>query len=81
MSTKPLSQQVVTGADGAESANAQDGAVRPRDSLFHWCGTADSVRRTNERGKRCSLLDAYFGPDFVIDLRGASSTVPIDPPD
>ena len=61
MSTKPLSQQVVTGADGAESANAQDGAVRPRDSLFHWCGTADSVRRTNERGARCSLLDAYFG--------------------
>jgi len=61
MSTKPLSQQVVTGANGAESANAQDGAVRARDSLFHWCGTADSVRRTNERSARCSLLDAYFG--------------------
>lgn len=61
MSTKPLAQQVVTGANGAESANAQDGAVRARDSLFHWCGTADSVRRTNERGARCSLLDAYFG--------------------
>ena len=61
MSTKPLSQQVVTGANGAESANAQDGAVRARDSLFHWCGTAESVRRTNERGARCSLLDAYFG--------------------
>ena len=61
MSTKPLAQQVVTGANGAESANAQDGAVRPRDSLFHWCGTADSIRRTNQRGERCSLLDAYFG--------------------
>ena len=61
MSTKPLSQQVVTGANGAESADAQDGAVRPRDSLFHWCGTADSVRRANKRGARCSLLDAYFG--------------------
>jgi DNA ligase 1 len=61
MSTKPLAQQVVTGANGAESANAQDGAVRPRDSLFHWCGTADSLRRTNDRGARCSLLEAYFG--------------------
>jgi DNA ligase-1 len=61
MSTKPLAQQVVPGADGAESANAEDGAVRPRDSLFHWCGTADSVRRATERPQKCALLEAYFG--------------------
>ena len=61
MSTKPLAQQVVSGADGAESANAGDGAVRPRDSLFHWCGTAHSVQRTTNRLEKCALLAAYFG--------------------
>jgi DNA ligase-1 len=61
MSTKPLAKQVVHGANGAESANAQDGAIRPRDSLFHWCGTADSLRQTPDRAAKRSLLDAYFG--------------------
>ena len=61
MSTKPLAKQVVHGANGAESANAQDGAIRARDSLFHWCGTADSLRETPDRPHKRSLLDAYFG--------------------
>ena len=61
MSTKPLAKQVVRGANGAESANAQDGAIRARDSLFHWCGTADSLQNTTDRAGKRSLLDAYFG--------------------
>ena len=61
MSTKPLAKQVVHGANGAESANAQDGAIRARDSLFHWCGTADSLQTTHDRAGKRALLDAYFG--------------------
>jgi DNA ligase-1 len=61
MSTKPLAKQVVHGANGAESANAQDGAIRARDSLFHWCGTADSLQTTPHRADKRALLDAYFG--------------------
>jgi len=61
MSTKPLAQQVVPGANGAESATAEDGAVRPRDSLFHWCGTADAIRQSTDHVEKVSLLEAYFG--------------------
>jgi len=60
MSTKPVAHQVVPGARGAESAAAEDGAVRPRDSLFHWCGTADAIRTTTSRPEKRSILDAYF---------------------
>lgn len=60
MSTKPLAQQVVPGADGAESATAEDGAVRPRDSLFHWCGTVDAIRQSTKRVEKSALLEAYF---------------------
>jgi DNA ligase 1 len=60
MSTKPLAQQVVPGANGAESATAEDGAVRPRDSLFHWCGTVDAIRQSADRYQKGSLLRAYF---------------------
>jgi hypothetical protein len=61
MSTKPLAHQVVPGANGAEAANANHGAIRPRDSLFHWCGTADSIRESRKREEKRALLDAYFG--------------------
>ena len=61
MSTTPLAKQVVHGANGAESANAQDGAIRARDSLFHWCGTAASLRQTTDHMDKRALLDAYFG--------------------
>jgi DNA ligase-1 len=60
MSTKPVAHQVVTGAGGAESAAAEEGAVRARDSLFHWCGTADAIRTTTTRPGKRSILDAYF---------------------
>lgn len=60
MSTKPVAHQVVPGARGAESAAAEDGAVRPRDSLFHWCGTADAIRTTPSRPEKRAILDAYF---------------------
>ena len=60
MSTKPLAQQIVPGANGAESSTAEDGAVRPRDSVFHWCGTVDAVRRATEPGEKSALLGAYF---------------------
>jgi hypothetical protein len=60
MSTKPLSHQVVPGADGAEAANANQGAIRPRDSLFHWCGTADSISGSVKRDEKRALLEAYF---------------------
>jgi hypothetical protein len=60
MSTKPLAHQVVPGVEGAESAAAEDGAVRPRDSLFHWCGTVDALRQPTNNADRQSLLDAYF---------------------
>ena len=60
MSTKPVAHQVVPGARGAESAGAEEGAVRPRDSLFHWCGTADAIRTTATRPEKRAILDAYF---------------------
>jgi len=60
MSTKPVAHQVVPGARGAESAAAEEGAVRPRDSLFHWCGTADAIRTTTSGPEKRAILDAYF---------------------
>jgi len=60
MSTKPLATQIVPGSEGAESASAEDGAIRPRDSFFHWCGTVDAVRQTNDPDDRQDLLEAYF---------------------
>lgn len=60
MSTKPLAKQVVPGAKGAESSTAEDGAVRPRDSVFHWCGTVDAIRRTSDPLEKGALLGAYF---------------------
>ena len=60
MSTKPVAHQVVPGARGAESAAAEEGAVRSRDSLFHWCGTADAIRTTTSRSEKRAILDAYF---------------------
>ena len=60
MSTKPVAHQVVPGARGAESAGAEEGAVRPRDSLFHWCGTADAIRTTATRPEKRAILDAYL---------------------
>lgn len=60
MSTKPIATQVVPGAEGAESAAAEDGAVRPRDSLFHWCGTVDAIRVTPHREEKRAILVAYF---------------------
>jgi DNA ligase-1 len=61
MSTKPLAHQVVPGANGAEAANANHGAIRARDSLFHWCGTAASIENSTKREEKRALLDAYFG--------------------
>src|SRR4029450_8623204 len=60
MSTKPLAHQVVPGARGAESSAAEGGAVRSRDSLFHWCGTVDAIRVTPNRPEKRAILDAYF---------------------
>ena len=60
MSTKPIAKQVVPGDEGAESAAAQEGAVRPRDSLFHWCGTVDAIRVTPHREEKRAILVAYF---------------------
>jgi len=60
MSTKALAQQVVPGANGAESSTAEDGAVRPRDSVFHWCGTVDAVHRASDPLEKRALLGAYF---------------------
>ncbi len=60
MSTKPLAKQVVPGAKGAESSTAEDGAVRPRDSVFHWCGTVDAIRRASDPIEKGALLGAYF---------------------
>jgi DNA ligase-1 len=60
MSTKPLAKQVVPGANGAESSTAEDGAVRPRDSVFHWCGTVDAIRRSSDPLEKGALLAAYF---------------------
>ena len=60
MSTKPLANQVVPGAKGAESSTAADGAVRPRDSVFHWSGTVDAIRRASDPVEKSALLGAYF---------------------
>ncbi len=60
MSTKSVAHQVVPGARGAESAAAEEGAVRRRDSLFHWCGTADAIRGATTRLEKRAILDAYF---------------------
>ena len=60
MSTKPLARQVVPGPAGAESASAADGSIRPRDSLFHWCGTADALMATDDAQEKRSFLEAYF---------------------
>ena len=60
MSTKPLAHQVMPGAADAESSTAATGAVRARDSLFHWCGTADAVRVAPDPSQKRLLLDAYF---------------------
>ena len=61
MSTKPRAQQVVTGADGTESTTASRGAPRPRESLFHLCGTADTIRQTPRRDDKRALLEPYLG--------------------
>ena len=60
MSTKSIAHQVVPGARGAESAAAEEGAVRTRDSLFHWCGTADAIQGAATRPERRAILDVYF---------------------
>jgi DNA ligase-1 len=60
MSTKPLADQIVTGANGAESATADEGAVRARDSFFRWCGTVDAIGQSTKREDKRALLEAYF---------------------
>jgi DNA ligase-like protein len=60
MSTKPIATQVVPGAQGPESAAAEEGAVRARDSLFHWCGTVDAIRVTPHSEEKRAILVAYF---------------------
>jgi hypothetical protein len=70
MSTKPVAKQVVPGIEGAESAAAEDGAARPRDSFFHWCGTVDAIRVTPHREEKRSILVAYF------EAVGAETIVP-----
>jgi DNA ligase-1 len=85
MSTKPLAHQVVPGPDGAESASAADGATRPRDSLFQWCGTVDALGNTEDADEKRAFLEAYFaaiaeesvGPAtrfFAGDIFAGSST-------
>ena len=61
MSAKPLARQVVTGPNGAESASAADGSIRPRDSLFHWCGSVDAIISTKNPTEQRALLEVYFG--------------------
>ena len=72
MSTKPVASQVVPGENGAESATASEGAIRRRDSWFHWCGTADAISQTNERAERRSLLAAYFSAVAVETVAPAA---------
>ena len=60
MSTKSVAHQVTPGANGAESATADEGAVRARDSFFRWCGTVDAMRQDATREEKRSLLEAYF---------------------
>jgi len=61
MSTKPLAHQVMPGAGDAESSSASDGAVRARDSLFHWCGTLEAIQPATNDAEKRALLDSYFG--------------------
>lgn len=61
MSTKPVAHQVVPGEAGAESATAEHGAVRARESWFHLCGTADAIRQTSNPAEKRSLLEPYLG--------------------
>ena len=61
MSTKPLAHQVMPGAGDAESSSASDGAVRARDSLFHWCGTLEAIQQATTDAEIRALLDSYFG--------------------
>ena len=61
MSTRQVARQVGRGGGRAESAGADRGSVRPRDSLFHWCGTADAIRQAADRREKRVLLQAYFG--------------------
>jgi len=60
MSAKPLARQVVPGPAGAESASAAEGSIRPRDSLFHWCGTVDAMAQTTNADEQRALLEVYF---------------------
>lgn len=60
MSTKPLAHQVMPGAGDAESSSAAVGAVRSRDSLFHWCGTLEAIQQATKDTERRALLDVYF---------------------
>ena len=60
MSTRPLARQVMPGDNDAESADAGEGSVRARDSLFHWCGTVDAIRTVRDPEDKQGLLDAYF---------------------
>jgi hypothetical protein len=60
MSTKPVAEQVVPGQAGAESATAARGAARPRESWFHLCVTADTIRQAQKPEVKRSLLEPYF---------------------
>ena len=60
MSTKPLAHQVMPGTGDAESSSAAEGAVRSRDSLFHWCGTLEAIQQATNDTERGALLDVYF---------------------
>ena len=61
MSTKPVAQQVVPGEAGAESATAERGAARPRESWFHLCSTADAIRLASKPDQKRALLAPYLG--------------------
>jgi DNA ligase-1 len=74
MSTKPLAQQVVTGTEGAESATGSRRTARPRESLFHLCATADTIRQTPRRDDKRALLEPYFG---ALDANTIGSAVRI----
>jgi len=60
MSTRPLADQLMPGENDPESANADEGAVRARDSFFRWCGTVDAISQTPTREEKRALLEAYF---------------------
>ena len=73
MSTKPVAHQVMPGARDAESATAGQGAVRNRDSLFHWSGTVDAIQQTTDPSDKRALLDAYFEAVAVETVKPAAS--------